>query len=271
MVKKVKNHIRKIRYLHHPYLITRAILRPFGEWESQKHRLRGGEYKGYSVSLEEGAEILTGIKKSDIVKLMRELEGPNFLQHINLSIKQIEDIGDSMGVESGLLLYVLMRASHPEIVVETGVANGISSSFILKALDQNARGRLYSIDLHYREGVSVPLGKHLGWVIPEELRQRWNLILGESTKALPKLLSKLGSIDVFLHDSRHTYKTMMKEYSIVWPHLKDGGLLLSDDVICNDAFLDFADRIKQKPIIFARMGSIVKNSKYKKQLTVIEK
>lgn len=53
--------------------------------------------------------------------------------------------------------------------METGVANGASSSFILKALDQNSREKLYSIDLHYREGVSVPIGKELGRMIAGEL------------------------------------------------------------------------------------------------------
>jgi predicted O-methyltransferase YrrM len=155
---------------------------------------------------------------------------------------------------------VIVRIFKPEVVVETGVTNGVSSSFILKALTQNSRGRLYSIDLHYREGMSVPIGKKLGWIIPEELRNRWVLALGESTKVLPKLLKKLGTVDIFFHDSRRTYKTMMKEYSIVWPFLKDGGLLLLHDVKSNDAFLDFGDCIKAKPMVIGNIGVIHKLS-----------
>lgn len=258
VIEKVKNYIRKIHYLRHPYLITRAIIRPFEEWESQKHNLRVSEYERYSTSLEEGVKILTGIEKSCTVKLMRELEGSNFLQHINLCIKQIESIGGPMNVESGLTLYALTRVLRPEVVVETGVANGISSSFILKALDNNGKGTLYSIDLHYREGVTVPLGRKLGWVIPEELRHRWSLLLGESTKVLPRLLHDLGFVDIFLHDSRHTYRTMMKEYAIAWPYLRRGGLLLSHDVKLNDAFLDFCDKVDNVPIVISDIGAIVK-------------
>jgi len=88
----------------------------------------------------------------------------------------------------------------------------------------------------------------------EELRNRWVLVLGESTKVLPKLLKKLGTADIFFHDSRHTYKTMMKEYSIVWAFLKTEGLLLSHDIKSNDAFLDFVDRIKAKPIVIGNIG-----------------
>lgn len=48
---------------------------------------------------------------------------------------------------------MLVRILRPTVVIETGVANGISSAFILKALDKNNEGMLYSIDLHYRNGV----------------------------------------------------------------------------------------------------------------------
>lgn len=174
------------------------------------------------MPFEKFIEALTGIEiKLDEVK--EELNESNFLQHINTCIGQTKGIGGSMDVEQCLLLYALVRALRPEIVIETGVANGVSSSFILKALDRNDRGHLYSIDLPCREGISVPFGKHLGWIIPDELRYRWRLLLGESTKVLPRLLNSLKYVDIFLHDSRHLYKTMMKEYSIVWPFLRNGG------------------------------------------------
>jgi len=86
------------------------------------------------------------------------------------------------------------------------------------------------------------------------------LLLGESAKVLPRLLNDLGCIDFFLHDSRHLYKTMMKEYDIAWPNLREGGLLLSDDVIENDAFIDFADKVKVRPVVVDRMGAIRKRT-----------
>lgn len=159
---RLKNYLQKISYLRHPYIISRAILRPIEVWESKRHQLRLREYNRYSVSPEDGVQSLTGYRKSEVVKLMKELDDSAFLQHIDLSIKKTEGIGGSISIELGLLLYVLARALKPEVVVETGVANGISSSFILKALDENARGRLCSVDLHCREGVAVPLGKELG-------------------------------------------------------------------------------------------------------------
>src|SRR5215472_8825018 len=46
-----------------------------------------------------------------------------------------------------LLQYAAVRASTPEVVVETGVANGVSSSYLLLALQKNGRGILHSIEL----------------------------------------------------------------------------------------------------------------------------
>jgi predicted O-methyltransferase YrrM len=250
----LKKRLLKVRYLRHPYLITRAFLRPLEVWNSKQHSLRLNEYEQYSVSLDEAIKALTGYPKPAGTDLVKELYDSSLLRYLHTRLQEAGDVGGPIDHQSGTALYVLVRIFKPEVVVETGVANGVSSSFILKALDQNSRGRLYSIDLHYREGVSVPIGKELGWIVPEELRNRWLLVLGESTKVLPKLLEKLGTVDMFFHDSRHTYKTMMKEYSIVWPFLKDGGLLLSHDVKSNDAFLDFVDSIKTKPIVVGNVG-----------------
>lgn len=246
-----------LRYLRHPYLLSHIMLRPVEMWKSKRHELRLGEYSKYSMSLDRSLALL-GESNADI--LMAELEGSDFLRHIGYCVKQRKGTG-SLDTESGMLLYLLTRTMCPEIVLETGVARGISSSFILKGLDQNNRGKLYSIDLHCREGVAVPADKKLGWAIPEALKGKWTLILGESNKVLPKLLREIGNIDIFFHDSRHTYQTMMSEYNIIWPYLKVGGLLLSDDATSNDAFLDFADSVKQKPVIvFSRIGAIRKSS-----------
>jgi len=141
--------------------------------------------------------------------------------------------------------------------VETGVANGFSSASILQALEDNQAGEHYSIGLYCREGVTIPVGKELGWVIPKYLKHRWHLILGESFRVLPRLLEELGSIDIFLHDSRHTYRTMMKEYTIVWPYLHKGSLLASHDVEFNDALLDFCDKkLAYLPTVINGIGAI---------------
>lgn len=111
---------------------------------------------------------------------------------------------------------------------------------------------MYSIDLPSYDAyfypkigklcdIHVPDGFTTGWLIPPWLKHRHTLILGDAKEELPRLLSSLGTIDVFLHDSLHVYEHVMFELTIAWQHLSEGGLLLCDDV--NEywtlAFIDF--------------------------------
>ena len=54
---------------------------------------------------------------------------------------------------------------------------------------------------------------------------------------------KVGNVDVFIHDSLHTYDHMMWEFETAYPHLQDGGLLFSDDALWNRSFFDFVDKV----------------------------
>jgi len=49
----------------------------------------------------------------------------------------------------------------------------------------------------------------------------------------------MKSIDIFIHDSLHTPQTMKYEFEKAWPFVRAGGLLISDDVEGNSAFVDF--------------------------------
>ncbi len=153
---------------------------------------------------------------------------------------------------AGELLYAICRRQKPDIAVETGVAAGVSSSYILCALEQNERGQLYSIDLPWWQGFQS------GWMIPDYLRHRWHLILGRSSEKLVPLLEKVAEIDIFLHDSEHSYLNMLWEYQIAWTYLKAGGLLLSHNIDTNNAFPDFCQHHGIKGYSLTNMGGVVK-------------
>jgi predicted O-methyltransferase YrrM len=144
--------------------------------------------------------------------------------------------GDSV---LGRLCYSVARALQPDAVVETGVCYGVTSSYLLKALEANGRGSLHSIDL-------PPLGKDgdrfIGWLIPAELRSRWNLHRGASRRVLRPLLAQVGPLDLFIHDSLHTYKNMRHEFALAWEALRPGGVLISDDIEGNAAFGELSQR-----------------------------
>lgn len=140
---------------------------------------------------------------------------------------------------------VLLR--RPSVVLETGVAMGFTTAVILAAMDENDAGALHSIDL---PPLQVDPATFVGRVVPHELRGRWTLHVGPSRSLLPGLTRKLAPIDVFVHDSDHSYPGQYDEYRQVWPHLVDGGALISDDVF-NPAFVDFARQVGERPYLIA--------------------
>jgi hypothetical protein len=140
-------------------------------------------------------------------------------------------------------LYVVARALKPRVIVETGVASGLSSAHLLRALAENGRGELYSIDLpNVQQGSVLPQGRDCGWIVPQSLRARWHLQLGDARTLLPEVLGRFERIDVFLHDSDHSYEHMTFEFEQALPRLAPRGLLLSDDVQLHGAWDDFCAR-----------------------------
>ena len=129
--------------------------------------------------------------------------------------------------------YLMCRILEPAVVVETGVAYGVSSAFILRALQENGRGVLHSVDLPpLRRGYE----RYWGMAVDGALGDRWVLHRGASARVLPGLLEELETVDLFVHDSLHTYRNMRREFEALWPNLRTGGALVADDVERNRAF-----------------------------------
>jgi Methyltransferase domain len=131
------------------------------------------------------------------------------------------------------------RHLRPLKVVETGVARGITSRFILEALAENGEGHLWSIDL-------PPPGRHdlrsaIGAAVPDDLRGRWSYVKGSSRRRLPGLLDTLGEIDLFLHDSRHSERNLLYELERARAALRPGGLIIADDVDLNCGLHQYRD------------------------------
>ena len=171
-----------------------------------------------------------------------------------------------LGYEEGVRLYALVRKLRPCVAVETGVCNGFSTAFVLLALQRNDTGELHSIDLpevvgadyepgtfwEGKQGAAIPPGKEPGWMIPADLRERWHLIVGRSQEKLPSLLERLGAIDLFVHDSEHSYECMDFEFRAAWPALREGGALVADDWNWNDAFAELARDAGRTPVTLGK-------------------
>jgi hypothetical protein len=158
-------------------------------------------------------------------------------------------------------LYCVVRAAKPHILVETGVNFGGTSAVLLRAIERNQVGRLFSIDL---PEPGLPPPDHpdgQGCLVPAYLRHSWALIQGDSKVQLPALLADLGQIDMFLHDSLHTDPMMVWEYETAWPYLAEGGILASHDVLLTKAFSRFCRQRRSQagdPAVVSNVGIIRK-------------
>ena len=191
------------------------------------------------------------------------------LRVVELSEQEDQSIG--VTAAEGMVLYGLVRALGPEYVIETGIATGVSTSFISAALIQNGFGNLYSIDLPPAESTDVVHadGSHSvlrgpGWAVPDMIRTamqgRHEILLEDVRTSLPKLLARLPRVDLFLHDDLHTPDHMYWEYNLVWPRLSIGGALVSDDI--NFSWLRFCRSIgigKHGHRNLQRLGAILKS------------
>jgi hypothetical protein len=162
-------------------------------------------------------------------------------------IRELEAKGIRPGPESfkywndgdaGLVraIWCLTRHLVPENVVETGVGHGVTSRIILEALERNELGHLWSIDLPALEKVWQ---EQVGIAVGDRQRDRWSLIKGSSRLHLPKLLSQIGQVDLFIHDSLHSERNVRFELDRAWAALRPGGALVVDDVDANRGFQSF--------------------------------
>jgi hypothetical protein len=135
-------------------------------------------------------------------------------------------------------VWCLARHLRPRKVVETGVARGVTTRFLLEALERNGSGRLWSIDLPPL--IERKLRNQTAAAVPERARGRWEYLEGSSRRRLPRLLAELGELELFVHDSIHTERNLRFELDRAIAVMGVRGALVSDDVHMNAGFRAYA-------------------------------
>ena len=161
-----------------------------------------------------------------------------------------------MNLDDALFLYWLIRQSRPRTIVETGVCNGFSAGVAVLALARNGNdGNLHAIGLaevfnpddpRWTQGGRVfgevvVGGKGLGWMIPNPYRHWANIYNGDARTLLPEVAEKLDGIDLFFHDSDHSYDHMMFEFVAARRKLARNAIVVADNIAWNSSLWDFAD------------------------------
>jgi len=167
-----------------------------------------------------------------------------------------------------ILLYVLVRHLRPSHCLETGVFYGGNTAFVLAGLAKNDHGRLVSIDLPdsaIRAAGDPRLARHPlvgdseyydegllpGFIIPERLKSRWDLVLGDSLTEIPK---RPETFDLYLHDSDHSMSFLRAEMERARARLSLDGTVVVDDIDWSNGFYEFCVRHRLKPMLFTDNG-----------------
>jgi predicted O-methyltransferase YrrM len=115
--------------------------------------------------------------------------------------------------------YAIVRATRPQHVVETGVDKGLGSCVFAAALLRNAdeghHGRLTAIDIN----------RDAGALIGGEYASVIDLRYGDS---IAMLATSTSPVDLFLHDSDHSYEHQSAEYRAIAGSLTENAIIMTD-------------------------------------------
>ena len=125
--------------------------------------------------------------------------------------------------------YALVRGLRPQRVVETGTDKGLGSVVLAAALLRNGAGRLTTIDVNPESGYLI--GGPYATVVDR--------VVGDSVEEIRRLED---GVDVFLHDSLHTFEHETAEFEAVERRLRSGAVVLSDNAHESDALSAWAER-----------------------------
>lgn len=172
---------------------------------------------------------------------------------LDLMVAYKRDAYHHLGFLYGFVRRLAELMPPPLMLVETGVQEGNSAAIMLLGLaDSGVPGRLWSVDkadavykvgslgivADDRKGPTIGTGE----MVPERLRGRWSLAIGDAKDVLADVLDDAGPLALFHHDSLHTPEHMAFEFGAAWPRLRPGGVLAADDALWTRALDDLAAR-----------------------------
>lgn len=157
-------------------------------------------------------------------------DGGAFLGRADLASYESETLkitreGQGVHEEEAAFLYALVRAIKPRFVLETGTCQGYSTNEIARAIAANGCGHVVTADISADTGAAVQ----------QDLKQHVTFVRSLSPGSLPRILETKGEkVDIFFHDSSHSYLNTLSELVCVAPFLASNAI-----VACHDAKLDF--------------------------------
>jgi predicted O-methyltransferase YrrM len=168
----------------------------------------------------------------------------NLYEQIINQQKSVTNLRWNAKLQLFALLYSLIKSTSPRVVLETGVANGVTTNGIMRALDENNNsGALHSFDILPETKNAYKGSGH------------WNFHLLNNKRAYKQIVgivSKLSKIDIWVHDSNHGYRWQRFEYLLALKSLNENGILISDDVEASLRGVSYPELILESIIFDSR-------------------
>ena len=140
MKKEIKNIVRTVK----PHHMLRSVLHPKASFQKLKYHYRRVSETDFIEFI--GSE--WNCSKNDVQEVYYELNKHTTLwSEIDRKLLRYPNNYASQMTFERSIPYLLVRLIKPKCIVETGVSAGVSSAYILQALQDNEKGMLYSIDL----------------------------------------------------------------------------------------------------------------------------
>jgi predicted O-methyltransferase YrrM len=137
----------------------------------------------------------------------------------------------SLWTVEGRILYALIRALQPDVVVEIGTNVGCSASHMASALKENGKGKLLSFDTE--KAIVIPPDKAghsavyaQGELIPEALRPYVEVV---NEDGIAFLNDKIGDVDFVFEDGAHSLQSTRDAWLAGVKKLNPGGIMISHD------------------------------------------
>jgi hypothetical protein len=183
---------------------------------------------------------LAGVSEARAQRFVEEAQGERALYRHLDRMHQRGGRPSYVEIDAPLELYALVRLLRPRHVVEVGVSSGVSSAYMLQALERVGRGTLHSVDLPKLEtpklargrqrypSWALPPGRSSGWAVPFPLRARWDLRLGDKRRVVPLLAAEGFPVEMFVYDVPHNESDAGREFAAIDRRFRAGSVAIAD-------------------------------------------
>lgn len=179
--------------------------------------------------------VVTGLPASDFAQYIAEAESDTALiNHISTTTAKSDwafKADRGVWLSKRLGWYALVRATKPQIVVETGVDKGLGAVVLCAAILRNRaegkQGRYYGTDIN----------PHAGYLLCGPYAQAGEILYGDSIDSLRGMQDMIG---VFVNDSDHSAAYELEEYNTILPRLLPASVILSDNAHVTSSLYEFS-------------------------------